>query len=221
MSLSGCVFPTTPKGVRVGLRWPPLRWSSPRRVLADENDWRDWRERQDRRRTRDRQDKRDKRDKRDGRGTRDRRGRRERDLARAEEALSGVRPPAAPPPSAAEELAFLYRGLSKALDDAHTADDFAFGAMEVRRLTSLGAGRWLLAAYWLVCGYGLRMRRALGWSALIAAVAAGFVMVTSASHAVRAPARPSPSSVRTPEVLQGTSVPASPVLGDDYRDGSG
>ncbi|WP_158088601.1 pentapeptide repeat-containing protein [Thermoactinospora rubra] len=43
-----CVFALTPRGLRLGLRWPPLRWFSRRRTtLADEYGRRGWREPRD------------------------------------------------------------------------------------------------------------------------------------------------------------------------------
>src|SRR5437868_1551011 len=40
--LTGCTFAFTPRGIRLSLRWPPLRWFSRRRALADEHGWRGW-----------------------------------------------------------------------------------------------------------------------------------------------------------------------------------
>lgn len=42
LRLKGCTFAFTPSGVRFGLRWPPLRWFSRRRALADEHGLRGW-----------------------------------------------------------------------------------------------------------------------------------------------------------------------------------
>ncbi|GLW06649.1 hypothetical protein Misp01_17790 [Microtetraspora sp. NBRC 13810] len=149
LSLSGCEFASTPRGVRLGLRWPYLHWWSPRRVLAEERDWRGW--------------------------------------APREHATAGEKHPERLTP---EALSTLYLALRETLDDRATADDFAFGAMEVRRTTSRSTGRWLLSAYWLICGYGLRMGRAACWFVLVTLVAAGSVLSTSASHAARRPAPP-------------------------------
>ncbi|MEU6994030.1 pentapeptide repeat-containing protein [Streptomyces sp. NPDC046465] len=68
-------------------------------------------------------------------------------------------------------LAATYRDLRKSLEDAKDepgAADFYYGEMEMRRHShSLReAERWLLQAYWLLSGYGLRASRALGWLAL-------------------------------------------------------
>ncbi|WP_326821937.1 pentapeptide repeat-containing protein [Streptosporangium sp. NBC_01756] len=139
LRLAGCTFATTPRGVRFELRWPPLRWWTPRRTLADEHAWRGW---------------------------------------------SG---PEIDPPTA-HRLAVLYSRLGTGVDDRTTAADFAFGAMEMRRLTSRTAGRWLLSLSWILCGYGLRMGRALGWSVLAAAVMAATLLMSSTSHAARRPA---------------------------------
>ncbi|MET8336219.1 pentapeptide repeat-containing protein [Streptosporangium canum] len=141
LRLAGCAFATTPRGVRFALRWPPMRWWTRRRTLADEHDWRGW-------------------------------------------SGSETDPPAP------HRLAVLYSRLGTGVDDKATAADFAFGAMEMRRATSRSSGRWLLSLYWILCGYGLRMGRALGWSVLVAAITAGSLLVSSASHAARRPAVP-------------------------------
>ncbi len=94
-------------------------------------------------------------------------------------------------------LKHLYAGLR--VDDDRTATDFAFGAMEMRRITAARpATRMALGAYWLVSGYGLRTGRALAWFVLVAAVAAGGFLWSSSApqHAARRPPGP------------GTSVPA-------------
>ncbi|XQE82166.1 pentapeptide repeat-containing protein [Streptomyces microflavus] len=67
-------------------------------------------------------------------------------------------------------LTAIYRQLRKAREDAKDepgAADFYYGEMEMRRHshTWRQAERWLLQAYWLLCGYGLRASRALGWLA--------------------------------------------------------
>ncbi|MFC9506167.1 pentapeptide repeat-containing protein [Streptomyces sp. NPDC057002] len=68
-------------------------------------------------------------------------------------------------------LAIIYRQLRKGREDAKDepgAADFYYGEMEMRR-HSRGWGtaeRWLLQAYWLLSGYGLRASRALGWLTL-------------------------------------------------------
>ncbi len=80
---------------------------------------------------------------------------------------------AAPAPDPAR-LAAVYERLRPGVDDARVAADFAFGAMEMRRLGSARRGaRLLLSLYWLACGYGLRAGRALGWATLVAALAVG------------------------------------------------
>ncbi|ASR00749.1 hypothetical protein CGL27_46670 [Streptomyces sp. 11-1-2] len=76
-------------------------------------------------------------------------------------------PGPAPYPAA---LADTYRQLRKAREDARDepgAADFYYGEMEMRRhsRTWSEADRWLLQAYWLLSGYGLRASRALGWLA--------------------------------------------------------
>ncbi|MFE5923170.1 pentapeptide repeat-containing protein [Streptomyces sp. NPDC056468] len=65
-------------------------------------------------------------------------------------------------------LTTTYRQLRKAREDAKDepgAADFYYGEMEMRRHSRAWseAERWLLQAYWLLSGYGLRASRALGW----------------------------------------------------------
>ncbi len=77
-------------------------------------------------------------------------------------------------------LAVLYRQLRVAVESAKNepgASALYYGEMEMRRLAAgrqlgLVNERWLLGAYWLVSGYGLRARRALGWLAVLVVVAA-------------------------------------------------
>ncbi|MDF5757577.1 pentapeptide repeat-containing protein [Spongiactinospora sp. TRM90649] len=133
LRLSDCVFADTPRGVRVALRWPPLRWWGRRRVLADE------------------------------RALWDR----------------PVPSGGAPPPTA-KQLATLYSRLRAGVEDRHTATDFAFGEMEMRRHARSGPGRWLLWAYWLISGYGLRYGRAACWFALAALIVLGGLMWSGA-----------------------------------------
>lgn len=91
-------------------------------------------------------------------------------------------------------LAVLYERLGPGVDDARVAADFAFGAMEMRRLGSpRGRMRLLLSLYWLACGYGLRAGRALGWLALVAAVAVGAVCWAAG---VRPPDKPAVQRAR-------------------------
>ncbi|MEU1934356.1 pentapeptide repeat-containing protein [Streptomyces coeruleorubidus] len=68
-------------------------------------------------------------------------------------------------------VAVIYRQLRKAREDAKDepgAADFYYGEMEMRRHGRKWdeAERWLLQAYWLLSGYGLRASRALGWLVL-------------------------------------------------------
>ncbi|MEV8634499.1 pentapeptide repeat-containing protein [Streptosporangium sp. NPDC051023] len=152
LRLTGCAFANTPRGVRFAPRWPPLRWWTPRRTLADEHAWRGW---------------------------------------------SGAEAEAPTP----HRLAVLYSRLRAGVDDKATAADFAFGAMEMRRATSRSSGRWLLSLHWILSGYGLRMGRVLGWFALLAAIMAGSILMSSASHAARratAPRAPLPSIQLSP-----------------------
>lgn len=137
-----CTFALTPRGVRVSLRWPMVRWFSRRRALADEHTLRGW---------------------------------------------------AAPdePGATPDGLADLYAGLQPS--DRATSTDFAFAAMEMRRQAG---HRWWLSVSWLLCGYGLRLGRAVGWFALLVAVMAAAVLWTSTSHADRQPGRSIPAAHR-------------------------
>ena len=87
------------------------------------------------------------------------------------------------------QIAGSYRALRKGREDAKDepgAADFYYGEMEMRRLAPrpvnpIGAGsigaasrgrvdRWILTAYWLVSGYGLRAWRAVAWLAVVTAL---------------------------------------------------
>ncbi|WP_160150677.1 pentapeptide repeat-containing protein [Nonomuraea solani] len=135
-----CTFALTPRGVRMSLRWPLLRWFSRRRVLADEHTLHD---------------------------------------------RSGCGDPAA----SADGLATLYAGLRPS--DQATSADFAFAAMQMRRQAG---HRWWLSLSWLLCGYGMRMGRAAGWFALLAAIVTAAVLWSTASHADHA-AEPTPPAI--------------------------
>jgi uncharacterized protein YjbI with pentapeptide repeats len=81
------------------------------------------------------------------------------------------------------QVAAVYRGLRKGREDAKDepgAADFYYGEMEMRRhsrATPTGE-RLLLAAYWLVSGYGLRAWRALAaFGVVIGLVGVGFSRV--------------------------------------------
>ncbi|GGK45701.1 hypothetical protein Ppa06_01580 [Planomonospora parontospora subsp. parontospora] len=92
------------------------------------------------------------------------------------------------PPPTPHGLAVLYSRLRTAVDDQSTAADFHFAALEMRRITSGPARRWLLGLAWALGGYGLRMGRALVWSAVVTALVAAGLLASSASHAAhRAP----------------------------------
>ncbi|MCX5046232.1 pentapeptide repeat-containing protein [Aldersonia sp. NBC_00410] len=92
---------------------------------------------------------------------------------------------AAPPD--AKLIAGVYRALRKGLEDSSNepgAADFYYGEMEMRRLarraSSATGGRpslaehWLLTAYWMVSGYGLRAWRA--FTAIAVLILAGSVV---------------------------------------------
>ncbi|MEN3536703.1 pentapeptide repeat-containing protein [Microbispora sp. ZYX-F-249] len=140
LRLRECLFAAPPGGLGLRLGWPPVRWWSRRRVIADEHLWRGWPPEAD---------------------------------GRTAVPAADSAPGAAPDPA---RLAAVYERLRPGVDDARVAADFAFGAMEMRRLGSArGRARLLLSLYWLACGYGLRAGRALGWLTLVAALAAGAV----------------------------------------------
>jgi uncharacterized protein YjbI with pentapeptide repeats len=70
------------------------------------------------------------------------------------------------------QIAAVYRSLRKGREDAKDepgAADFYYGEMEMRRHSRVtpAAERLLLAAYWLVSGYGLRAWRALAAFAVV------------------------------------------------------
>lgn len=83
----------------------------------------------------------------------------------------------------AGEVAATYRHLRKALEDSKNepgAADFYYGEMEMRRHDKKGstaAERWLLKAYWLFAGYGLRALRALVWLVVIMAMTVTLLMM--------------------------------------------
>ncbi len=85
----------------------------------------------------------------------------------------------------ATEIAGIYRGLRKGLEDSSNepgAADFYYGEMEMRRLSGREKGpragaaarseRWLLTAYWAVSGYGMRAWRAFAAFASLILIAA-------------------------------------------------
>ena len=79
-------------------------------------------------------------------------------------------------------LSVLYRQLRRGLEEARDepgASDLYYGEMEMRRFsTSAWDERWLLTAYWLVSGYGLRASRSVfALTGLILAAAEGFQRV--------------------------------------------
>lgn len=85
-------------------------------------------------------------------------------------------------PLGPERLAVLYRSLRKAFEDAKNeagAGDFYYGEMEARRhASSTSPGeRALLAAYWMLSGYGQRALRAIG--ALVLLVGLLFASLTA------------------------------------------
>lgn len=133
-----CEFARTPRRVYLRWHWLPWRWAS-REVLYEEYLWR-----------------------------------RDTPLSRLgwdrpvpvrqdDPATRQDEPEEAPP--TADRLTVLYRQLRQGLEDAKNepgAADLYYGEMEMRRPSTKGrAERWLLTAYWLVSGYGLRASRSM------------------------------------------------------------
>lgn len=152
-----CTFALTPRGVRVSLRWPVLRWFSRRRALADED-------------------------------TMHRHGHTDAD----------------DPGASPDRLAALYAGLRPS--DRATSADFAFAAMEMRRQAGHG---WWLSVSWLLCGYGMRMGRAVAWCTLVAAITAAAVLWGTASHAQGGTGGTAPPPAYEPQA-PGTSADDEP-----------
>jgi len=134
-----------PKGVHFKWGWPPIWWSTRRKLLAEEAWWRAYREM---------------------RGETDARGGKWGGIEFSPPDWiieHGGRSPERLEPS---RLAAMYRTLRKAQEDRKNepgAADFYYGEMEMRRcseVTPLGE-RLILIAYWLFAGYGLRGTRAL------------------------------------------------------------
>ncbi|MFE7112213.1 hypothetical protein ACFU98_38965 [Streptomyces sp. NPDC057575] len=76
----------------------------------------------------------------------------------------------------------MYRSLRKAFEDGKNepgAADFYYGEMEMRRADeeTPHAERWLLAAYWVLSGYGLRAARTPGWLFAAMSVTIGVMML--------------------------------------------
>jgi hypothetical protein len=145
-------FDRTPPGFGVAWAWPPVRWWTRRRVVADECVWRAAIDLDDDQATE------------------------AMEMARAatwrvpsilgllsERSQSFVTTAPAPDPAS---LAHIYRSLRRADEDARNepaAADFYYGEMEMRRADPdcPRSEQVLLFLYWLVSGYGLRASRAL------------------------------------------------------------
>jgi hypothetical protein len=155
-----CEFARTPPRVYLRWRWLPWRWTS-REVLYEEYLWR-------------------------------------RDTPLAALGWDSPMPgpeaqqddPEAPLPTAAR-LTVLYRQLRQGLEDAKNepgAADLYYGEMEMRRLSTKGrAERWLLTAYWLVSGYGLRASRSMLVLGCLIVAAAEALQRTGFGHHPRHP----------------------------------
>ncbi|WP_405085132.1 pentapeptide repeat-containing protein [Microbispora sp. NBC_01389] len=181
LRLRECLFAATPGGMRLRLGWPPVRWWSRRRILADEHLLRGW------------------------------------------DPAGPPGPPGPPGPEGspdAARLAVLYERLRPGVDDARTAADFAFGAMDMRRLgSSRGRARLLLSIHWIASGYGLRTGRAVGWLTLVTALAAGAVCWTAGARPARQPVgqRPQVAVVRHAARASRTSMLRGASVHDPYE----
>jgi hypothetical protein len=114
------------------------------------------------------------------------------------------------------EIALLYRGLRKGLEDSKNAPgaaDFYFGEMEMRRASTRRRGeRKLLTAYWFVCGYGLRALRAFA-AVLLTIVASttilvafGFESQTTTSETSTVNIDSQTGTLSAPQVVRTTTV---------------
>ncbi|MEI8412087.1 MULTISPECIES: pentapeptide repeat-containing protein [unclassified Kribbella] len=186
-------FGRTPRGVRWVRAWPPVRWWTRRRVVADEVVWRAAFEPVD-----------------------EKRATRASDEARwqapallkllSHRSFDFVSNTVAPDPASIAEI---YRSLRKADEKAGNepaAADFYYGEMEMRRAAECPRSeRVLLFLYWLVAGYGLRASRAL--TALLVTVlvfalglyAWGFTEPTTLTTSVLYSAYSTVSLLRAPE----------------------
>lgn len=129
-------------------------------------------------------------------------------------------PDKTPEPLAAAEIAGIYRELRKGLEDAKNepgAADFYYGEMEMRRLSARKrhhrqlppapdlhrpswVERWLLTAYWLVSGYGLRASRTVAAYAVVLLVCALLFMVPWFAYPTPPPERAAAMDPSTGEV---------------------
>ncbi|MEV0348002.1 pentapeptide repeat-containing protein [Nonomuraea sp. NPDC050680] len=117
--VKNCTFALTPRGVRVSLHWPMLRWFSRRSALADEHTMRGWAPPVP-----------------------------APDQGPANRpAAHGAPMGAQDPPAGPDRLAALYSGLRGQVDDVGTSADFAFAAMEMRR--QAGRRWWLSLSWLL------------------------------------------------------------------------
>lgn len=116
----------------------------------------------------------------------------------------------------ARDLASVYRGLRKGLEDSKDepgAADFYYGEMEMRRLGPARASeRWLITLYWLVSGYGLRAWRAFASAVVVLLVASSAMFAwgfdTTSEAAVTETQRLDPTTrdpVGRPQLTQTTS----------------
>ncbi|GAA4588141.1 hypothetical protein GCM10023194_38990 [Planotetraspora phitsanulokensis] len=178
LRLSDCLFATTPAGVSWRLGWPPVRWWTRRVVLADEHLWRGWPPSDLEVRDVAVERVRAKRS-----GSMRAVAWRASATSEADERPGGRRSAQS---LGADWLGALYERLRPGVSDAKTSADFAFGAMEMRRLSSRRVrARVLLSLYWLASGYGLRVGRALGWLTLVAALTAGTVYWAAGTRPTR------------------------------------
>jgi len=149
-------FGRTPRTVRWAWAWPPVRWWTTRRVVADESVWRAAFEPI-------RQEEVSEEERIAPAGDETRWQAPVLHALLSDRSYDFVAATVAPDPASIAEI---YRSLRKADENAGNepaAADFYYGEMEMRRAAaeSPRSERLLLFLYWLVSGYGLRASRAL------------------------------------------------------------
>ena len=150
------VLAHSPKGWSIRQPWPPRKYWSRRRTVAEEHEWRDRQEQLEPATAHDRVNIR----------SRPQRARRPWYAGTPVESPDWLGTTDMFRALSASEIASLYRALRKRLEDQKDvpgAADFYYGEMEMRRHdhNSPVSERLILWCYWLVSGYGLRASRAL------------------------------------------------------------
>jgi hypothetical protein len=133
-----------------------------------------------------------------------------REFRAPQELAERFRPERPPRPAEAAEVAGLYRGLRKGLEDTKNepaAADFYYGEMEMRRRASHEVERGLLTLYWAVSGYGLRAWRAI--AALLVLLAVSAALFTQPGFA-RIPQPPERITRVDPSTGNASSTPRRP-----------